>query len=289
MKPFQKVYLEIASVCNLSCSFCPPTSRRAEFVGPDEFRRRLREVKPFTALVALHVKGEPLLHPKLGLLLDICAEEGMQAVLTTNGTLIAKARPALLGKPALRQINLSLHSFEGDDPDRLAAYLDPLLAFAGEAASRGTAVSLRLWNGEASADGSGSWNQSRLLLARLTERFPEAGNLERPLAPGSGIKLAERAYLNRDLVFDWPSLSAPEDDGTGFCHGLRSHAAVLADGTVVPCCLDGEGVIALGQLGESTFAEILASERALRLKEGFSRRRAVEELCRKCGYRKKFG
>jgi len=289
MKPFHKVYLEVTSVCNLSCSFCPPTERRAEFVDPDEFRRRLREVRPFTSLVALHVKGEPLLHPRIGQLLDACAEESLQAVITTNGTLLSKARDKLLGKPALRQINLSLHSFEGGGPDRLDLYLSPMLAFAREAAAAGIAISFRLWNGDASSAGGASWDHSRLLLDKLSAHYPEAGDLARPLAPGSGIKLAERIYLNRDLVFAWPRLDAPEDDGSGFCHGLRTHAAVLADGTVVPCCLDGEGTIRLGNLHDASFADILASERAVRLKDGFSEHKAVEELCRKCGFRKKFG
>ncbi|WP_058304069.1 radical SAM/SPASM domain-containing protein [Gorillibacterium timonense] len=289
MKPFQKVYLEITSVCNLSCSFCPPTERRAEFIKPDEFRRRLQEVKLHTSLVALHVKGEPLLHPKLDHLLDACKEEGLQAVITTNGTLIGKMRDKLLGKPALRQVNLSLHSFEGNDPERLDAYLAPLFAFARDAADSGIHVSFRLWNGEEKEEGASYWSHNRLLLERLSAYYPTAGELSRPLAPGSGIKLAERVYLNRDLVFEWPSLNAPEDDGAGFCYGLRTQAAVLANGTVVPCCLDGEGVINLGNLQEASFADIIESERALRLKEGFSRRTAVEELCRKCGYRRKFG
>jgi radical SAM protein with 4Fe4S-binding SPASM domain len=289
MKPFQKVYLEITSRCNLACSFCPPTARHAEFIAPEEFRRRLREVRPFSSLVALHVKGEPLLHPQLGLLLDLCREEGIQAVITTNGTLIAQARGALLGKPALKQVNLSLHSFDAARPAKLAAYLEPLLAFAAEAAAGGTVISFRLWNGEAGKDGLGRWQRGGPLLSRLVDVFPDAGDLARTLAPGAGIRLAERIYLNRDLVFDWPDPHAPEDGATGFCHGLRTHVAILVDGTVVPCCLDGEGVLALGNVQEAPFAELIDSVRARQIKEGFSQRRAVEDLCRRCGYRKKFG
>jgi len=63
---------------------------------------------------------------------------------------------------------------------------------------------------------------------------------------------------------------------------------ILVDGTVVPCCLDGEGVINLGNIHESDFSQIVESERANNIFNGFSRREAVEELCRKCGYRTKF-
>ncbi len=74
----------------------------------------------------------------------------------------------------------------------------------------------------------------------------------------------------------------------GFCMGLRDQIAVLSDGTVVPCCLDHEGDIALGNLFTSPLSEILASQRARALYDGFSRRLATEPLCRRCAYRVRF-
>ncbi|TGU69848.1 radical SAM protein, partial [Mesorhizobium sp. M00.F.Ca.ET.186.01.1.1] len=59
--------------------------------------------------------------------------------------------------------------------------------------------------------------------------------------------------------------------------------------TVVPCCLDGEGVIKLGNIRQTTFTDIVEGERANAIVEGFSRREAVEELCKRCGYRQRFG
>lgn len=103
------------------------------------------------------------------------------------------------------------------------------------------------------------------------------------------MKIGPNIYLNQDHEFRWPSLLEPEDEGKGFCHALRSQAAILVDGTVVPCCLDGEGVINLGNVHEKSFSEIVDGERANNIIDGFSRREAVEELCRKCGYRQKFG
>ena len=62
----------------------------------------------------------------------------------------------------------------------------------------------------------------------------------------------------------------------------------MSDGTVVPCCLDADGNLALGNLFESDLESILSSERARNIYDGFTRRRACEELCRKCGYAKRF-
>jgi radical SAM protein with 4Fe4S-binding SPASM domain len=99
----------------------------------------------------------------------------------------------------------------------------------------------------------------------------------------------DRIYINQDHEFVWPSLSAKEDDGKGFCHALRNQIAILVDGTVVPCCLDGEGVIDLGNIYETPLSEILDSDRATMIYEGFTKREAVEEMCKRCGYRRRFG
>ncbi|MGQ0415770.1 SPASM domain-containing protein, partial [Bacillus sp. HC-TM] len=53
--------------------------------------------------------------------------------------------------------------------------------------------------------------------------------------------------------------------------------------------LDGEGIINLGNINNDSFSNIIEGERATNIVDGFSKRVAVEELCRKCGYRKRFG
>ncbi|MDF2935238.1 MAG: radical protein [Paenibacillaceae bacterium] len=291
MKPFQKIYIEITSICNLSCSFCPPTVRKAAFMDPDAFRDILGQVRPFTDQICLHVKGEPLLHPSIGTLLDICAEEELKVNLTTNGTLLPKKGAEILGKAGLRQVNISLHSMgehRQKGQEYQLDYLRQCLRFAQEAAGHGTYVSLRLWDAPRMEE-AGGLELNRRLAQIMEDTFALPPSALEASLPGKGIRVADRIYLNRDYRFEWPSLDAPEDEGRGFCHALRTHAAVLCDGMVVPCCLDGEGVIALGNLREQPFAEILQGDRARRLHDGFSGRRAVEELCRKCGYRKKFG
>jgi len=289
LRTFKKVYIEITSVCNLACSFCPPTERKANFIAPDDFERRLLQIKPHASHIYLHVKGEPLLHPKLDELLDLSHVHGLKVNITTNGTLIHKAGPKILGKPALRQMNFSLHSFDGHEgsQDR-DGYLRRILSFVRQAQAYGVIFSFRLWNLSQDNLTNLERQRNRETLAILEREFDLDYRIEEKVAPGSGIKIADRVYINQDYEFEWPSLQAPEDEGIGFCHALRNQAAVLVDGTVVPCCLDGEGVIGLGNINRSSFSEIIEGERANRLVDGFSRREAVEELCRKCGYRKRF-
>lgn len=287
MKQFKRIYVEITNVCNLRCDFCPQTSRKPEFMNPSAFDRILEQIKPYTDYLCLHVKGEPLLHPALDEILDISGRHGFLVNITTNGTLIGHARETLLTKPALRQVNFSLHSLDDNNaPQHKSDYINAILSFTKEAVKQTKLlISLRLWN----LTGYGTQHsKNHDLLAVIEEEFQLPYNIQEQTVPERGIKLAERVYLNQAQQFVWPDLAQKPDDGTGFCYGLRSQVAILVDGTVVPCCLDGEGVINLGNVHAAGFSQIIESARARDIVKGFANRQAVEELCKKCGYRKRF-
>ncbi|MFJ7982932.1 radical SAM/SPASM domain-containing protein [Lysinibacillus xylanilyticus] len=290
MRTFKKVYIEITSVCNLACSFCPPTARAKGLIKVEQFNKILDEIRPHTKYIYLHVKGEPLLHPRIDQLLDAAHEKGFKVNITTNGTLIKKNREKILGKPALRQINFSLHSFDGHEgSENREKYLGDILDFVRASRDYSTIISYRLWNLQKDNVTDIAARRNRETLEILENEYNLDYRIEEKVQPGKGVKIANNIYLNQDHEFKWPSLLEPEDEGKGFCHALRSQAAILVDGTVVPCCLDGEGVINLGNVNEKSFTDIVQGERANNIVDGFSRREAVEELCRKCGYRQKFG
>ncbi|MFF2178916.1 radical SAM/SPASM domain-containing protein [Lysinibacillus sp. NPDC058147] len=290
MRTFKKVYIEITSVCNLACSFCPPTARAKGLIKVEQFNKILDEIRPHTKYIYLHVKGEPLLHPRIDQLLDAAHEKGFKVNITTNGTLIKKNHEKILGKPALRQINFSLHSFDGHEgSENREKYLGDILDFVRASKEYNTIISYRLWNLQRDHVTDIAARRNRETLEVLENEYNLDYRIEEKVQPGKGVKIANNIYLNQDHEFKWPSLLEPEDEGKGFCHALRSQAAILVDGTVVPCCLDGEGVINLGNVNEKSFTDIVQGERANNIVDGFSRREAVEELCRKCGYRQKFG
>ncbi|SFL07905.1 radical SAM additional 4Fe4S-binding SPASM domain-containing protein [Paenibacillus sp. 1_12] len=290
MKTFKKTYIEITSVCNLACTFCPQTKRQSNFIKIDAFTKTLDEIKPHTDYIYFHVKGEPLLHPKIDELLDLSHERGFKVNITTNGTLITKNKHKILAKPALRQMNFSLHSFDGHEGStNKEAYIMNILDFVKEAvATTPLLVSLRLWNLDTDNTTNAERSRNREILAMIENAFDLDFKIEEKFERGSGLKIAKQIYLNQDHEFQWPDLKEAEDEGKGFCHALRNQAAILVDGTVVPCCLDGEGVINLGNIHQTPFSEIVEGERANNLYNGFSRREVVEELCRKCGYRQRF-
>ena len=277
-KRFHKIYLEISNVCNLSCAFCPGTKRRAKVMQEAEFSALLPKLQPWTDYLYFHLMGEPLCHPHLASYLRLAGEAGFKVILTTNGTLLASRQEMLLAAPALHKVNISLHAFEANDLQMsFEDYLKVCLDF-GKASEGKNLVSYRLWNN----GGQDALNAQ--ILDGLHRYFPGEWVQER-----KGIRIGQRVYLEYGDKFDWPDLSAQDGGEKVFCYGLRDQLGVLCDGTVVPCCLDHEGDLALGNLFSSSMEEILATDRANAIFNGFSGGVAAEELCRKCGYARRFG
>ena len=275
---FSKVYVEISNLCNLSCAFCPGTKRKKKAMTEDEFAALLPKLRPYTDFLYFHLMGEPLCHPKLGRFLELAHQACFKVILTTNGTLLHEHQELLLASGGLHKVNISLHAFEANDLSvPFEEYLRRCLEF-GKAAEGKVLVSYRLWN-NGGADGLNDQ-----ILSALKQYFTEDWVQER-----RGIRIGNRVYLEHGDKFDWPDLNAAAGGTALICYGLRDQIGVLCDGTVVPCCLDHEGDLALGNLFTQDLAEILESKRAKAIYEGFSNRNAAEPLCRRCGYARRFG
>lgn len=278
MKRFQKIYVEISNLCNLRCSFCPGTRRAPRVMTEEEFASLLPKLRGWTDYLYFHLMGEPLCHPKLERFLTLAGDAGFRVILTTNGTLLASRQAMLLACPALHKVNISLHSFEANESDvPFEDYLQDCIAF-GQAAQGSVLVVYRLWNR------GGEDRRNDEILEALHAGFQGSW-----LAGKRGTTLAPRVILEWGDRFDWPDLSAPEGVTSVFCQGLRDQLGILCDGTAVPCCLDHEGDLALGNLFHQSMEEILESPRAQAIYQGFSRREAAEPLCRRCGYARRFG
>lgn len=285
MKKLKKVYIEITNVCNLSCAFCPGTSRKPGFMPPSAFEAVLCKLKGYTDHLYFHVLGEPLLHPDLSKLLEISASYGYKVNITTNGTNIADRAEVLLGGRSLRQINFSLHCQEvSRDYGKVDRYIEDIIEFTRTALDRsGIYIAYRLWNMTSVA----SEKYNAYVVQKLQQSFSPGFSIADALKGPARITLRDRLFLNGAEVFQWPTEAAGEEQ-SGFCLGLRDQAAILVDGTVVPCCLDSEGAIKLGNIFEDEFEYILNGERAKNLYDAFSRRKAVEGLCMNCSYRRRF-
>ena len=289
MRRFKKVYIEITNVCNLSCNFCPKTKRNYKFMNKEEFNYILKEVKPFTEHIYLHLMGEPLLNENIQEFLEESGNQGLYVNLTTNGTLLNTVGDTLIKAKALRQVNISLHSFEANKKTvELEEYLKDISNFIIKARENSNIIcAIRLWNMD-SNDLKGENNLNREILKILEENLNLDFSLAEKLQETNRIKLKDKVYLNMAEKFQWPDIKIDTLEEKVFCHGLRNQMGILVDGTVVPCCLDSDGNLPLGNIFEKSLKEILEGERAINIYNGFSRRVAVEDLCKRCGYATRF-
>ena len=274
---YSRVYVEITNICNRSCSFCPGHEREARRMTVEEFSTVTDKLAGVTEYIYYHLMGEPLTHPELPRFVRIAKDKGYKSAITTNGTLLDRAGDALIDA-GVYKVNVSVHSFEGGSDTEYCKYIDTCMDFADRASRAGVLVVLRLWNN--GHDGG----MNEVTLSRLKERFADG---EWKLG-SRGARIRHKLHLEYGDRFAWPDMNAEDGGSDVFCYGLADHFSVLCDGTVVPCCLDRNGELALGNIFKSDICDILASERAMRIKEGFACRTASEELCRKCGYARRF-
>ena len=270
----KKAFLEITNVCNLSCIFCHKTKRPPRFITEEEFYTAAKNLRPFADFLYFHLMGEPLLHPKLSRFFEIAQELGFKVIITTNGTLLREKGDILLSAPALHKVSISLHSYEVNTIKMsMDAYLETCFEFSKKLAEKDKFAVMRLWN----KGGFDKLNDE--ILEKMREYFPEEWE-ERY----SGYRLSHKVFLEWGELFEWPDEEAEDFGSHHSCYGLRDQVGVLCDGTVVPCCLDADGVIALGNIFESSVEEIISSPRAMALKRSFETRNVTENLCRRCGY-----
>ena len=277
MKRFAKVYVEISNICNLSCSFCPGTTRKSKRMNVQEFEFVLNKIKDYTDYIYFHLLGEPLCHPDLENFLQIADEMDFKVIITTNGTLLNKNKDILLKSISHYKTVISLHSFEANDnKNSFEDYLSQCFSYAKDAENKKIVV-LRLWNN------GGKDSLNKKILEELEKYFPKPWANER-----NGTRIGEKIYIQYGDKFDWPTLESNDIDEKVFCYGLRDQIGILTDGTVVPCCLDNDGTINLGNIFEQDFEKIINSERAQNIYNGFSNRKAPEELCKRCSFVRKF-
>lgn len=286
---FLRTYIEISNICNLQCTFCPEVERDKKILSPKQFETILKKVAPFSDQISLHLMGEPLAHPEFESILKICEEEKVQINLTTNGVLLSKYDFGIfLKSKALRQINFSIHSYKDNFPGKdLRPYLFDILTFSKMALKDKPElyINFRLWN-LLETDVMREENQE--IIDHISEFFQVPINERIDVTFKKNKNLIGRIYFHFDSRFKWPSFHDPERGNKGFCHALSQQIGIHADGTVVPCCLDKEAGIPLGNLLHQDLAEIMGSEKFIKIKDGFKRHELTEELCRKCTYITRF-
>ena len=261
---FKKIYIEITNNCNLNCTFCPKNSRPKKFIQLNEFKQILNKVKSYTNYLYFHVMGEPLLHPKINEFINLASSD-FKVNITTNGYLIKRIEH----NNNIRQINISLHSYNSLYKSSLNDYLNNILEASEKKKKNNTIINYRLW-----VDSP----YKKEIISYLENYYHKKIELKK------GFKLKQNVFIEEDKEFIWPDLNNNIYNENGKCYGLKNHIGILVDGTVIPCCLDCNAKINLGNIFDDSLENILKQEKVLKMIKGFQENKKVEELCKHCNF-----
>ena len=255
----------------------------------EKFDKLNLQLKDVTKELAYHVVGDPLVLSNLQEYLNISLKHNLKVNITTTANNLRKEHFDILMNDTIRQINFSINSYNANSHKKtLDEYINPILDFCEYAVSKKQHffINLRIWNLDETQSAKEFNTQ---VFEKVNKRFASNINIEdmyneRP----KNIKIARMIFFNFDEYFNWPSLNNDFVSKEGTCYGLDSHFGILSSGSVVPCCLDKDGIVNLGNINNSQLIDILNSKRVKEIQKGFKDNKLIEEFCQKCEYRTRF-
>lgn len=276
-KRFKKIYIEITNRCNLNCSFCGKNKRDYRDMSLLEFELVINKIKKYTDYIYLHVKGEPLLYSNLDSLLSICDNTNIKVNITTNGVFLKEKLSVLMNHFCIRQINISLHS----ENNKKNYFLD--VFSSGKVLSTKMFISYRIWDLKEYKLNK----KSTEIVNKIIEFYNLSPVIVDKLYNDKNIKIASNTFVNKENIFTWPDV---DNDilVDGFCYGLKTHIAILSNGDIVPCCLDANGEIKLGNIFEDSLDDVLNGDIYKSLLKSFKDNKAIHPLCKSCNFKNRF-
>ncbi len=253
-------WFDIVRVCNLKCIMCPQSKGLKplrEKMSVDVFQSVIDDICENRPLVKLYLSGEPLLHEGLFEMIEYAGAKGCRTMIHTNAT-------ALTRETAERILSSSLtflcFSFDGCSEtvyerlrpparfEHVRSNIERYLALRRERGGAGPRTAIEIIRMDETADKLGDfvseWRGTEVDDVHVAEYTTWHGLVE------------DRRIEKRSGPPEYKPCAAP-----------FSHGCILADGTVVPCCLDVNGRMPLGNVTTSRFREIWAGSeyRQLRL------------------------
>lgn len=277
-KRFKHIYLEITDICDRRCSFCPEVRREKLFMPADEAENYLEQIAELSDAVYFHIQGEPLLHPDFEKITTFAKNLGLILKLTTNASHLKQYSDYLLSGN-FYQINFSIQSLNEVSCNERMRVLNDIADFTLTALNKCPDMYINFrW-----------WQDLPPDLQFFCEKFGVPRENWLPADGRNHTRVIGRLYSSFDHKFIWPANSPERTDGkNGSCKGLLDHCGILCDGRVVPCCLDSEGDLTLGNLHDNNLADILNSPLSLATADGFRHNKRIHKLCCNCNFAQRF-
>ncbi|WRA02359.1 SPASM domain-containing protein [Helicobacter pylori] len=278
-KLFKKIYVELSDICGLQCSFCPNPKNIRGVMPLELFEEVCKEVAPLTPMITLHVLGDPCKLKNLNRYLNVAKRFSLKVDLVTSGVYLRDFETLL--QDAIYQISISLDAgLDNHNKINQHRYIQKILEFCHYKCEKNSEVFLNLRIQD------GTLDKHQNLIKPFLESFKSV-SLECLKSQGRA-RLFKKSFLNIQKTFKWPNLNAPnplnQESKIPYCYGLIKQVAILSNGVVVPCCMDTQANINLGDLNHMPLKDILNSQKAMAIKTHFLKGEALEFLCKNCSY-----
>ncbi|MCQ2916883.1 Molybdenum cofactor biosynthesis enzyme /related Fe-S oxidoreductase [Helicobacter pylori] len=278
-KLFKKIYIELSDICGLQCSFCPNPKNIRGVMPLELFEKICKEAAPLTPIITLHVLGDPCKLKNLNRYLSTAKRFSLKVDLVTSGVYLCDFETLL--QDAIYQISISLDAgLDNHNKLNQHRYIQKILEFCRYKFEKNSEVFLNLRIQDSTLE------KYQNLIKPFLESF-ECVSLETLKSQGHA-RLFKKSFLNIQKTFKWPNLNAPnplnQESKIPYCYGLIKQIAILSNGVVVPCCMDTQAHINLGDLNHMPLKDILKSQKAMAIKTHFLKGEALELLCQNCSY-----
>ncbi|MCQ2837512.1 SPASM domain-containing protein [Helicobacter pylori] len=278
-KLFKKIYIELSDICGLQCSFCPNPKNIRGVMPLELFEKICKEAAPLTPIITLHVLGDPCKLKNLNRYLSTAKRFSLKVDLVTSGVYLHDFETLL--QDAIYQISISLDAgLDNHNKINQHRYIQKILEFCRYKCEKNSEVFLNLRIQDSTLD------KHQNLIKPFLESF-ECVSLESLRSQGRA-RLFKKSFLNIQKTFKWPNLNAQnplnQESKIPYCYGLIKQIAILSNGVVVPCCMDTQAHINLGDLNHMPLKDILNSQKAMAIKTHFLKGEALEPLCQNCSY-----
>ncbi|TWC39022.1 cyclic pyranopterin phosphate synthase [Pseudomonas sp. SJZ079] len=146
---FRNLRISLTAACNYACTYCVPDGKRLvaaqDELSAEAMVRGVAYLIEAAGIERLRITGgEPLVSPKLDMLLRGVSQLGLADIsLTTNGQLLARKLPLLL-ESGIRRLNVSLDTLDADAFRTIARGGDLATVLAGMEAARAAGVSIKV-------------------------------------------------------------------------------------------------------------------------------------------------
>ncbi|WP_317398720.1 SPASM domain-containing protein [Helicobacter bilis] len=242
------------------------------------FEKIISQITNHTRLVSLHVLGDPLRVDNLSAYIDIGAYYKVRFDIVSSGAFLQEKHFSLLTQQHIHQVSFSLDALFDNKHLRkeIEKYFDIILAFYEYAKiyAPNLYINLRLF---------GDYDYTYFL-----QRFPNA-ILQ---TEKRRLRLAKNFFLRFHRSFTWAALQKDSKianmqiyPNMPYCFGAIKQLAILANGKVVPCCIDASANMPLGDFNTQDFSEILYSKDMKNIQDSLRTYKNLPLLCESCTFR----